>query len=159
SAVLTRRVLITHHYEPVVSCEELRGYLRRHDAQAGRGPDYLFHVVLDVMVDQYAPLLDHFDDTLDRIELEVFRRPRQAVLMELLRLKRTIIGLRKTLIYEREVLARLSRGEFALIDERETVSYRNVYDHLIRFTELIESSREMVTDLSQTHLAAQSNRL
>jgi magnesium transporter len=159
SAVLTRQVLITHHYEPVVSCAELGGYLRRHDAQASRGPDYLFHLILDVMVDQYAPLLDHFDDSLDRIELEVFRRPRQAVLMGLLRLKRTIIGLRKTLTYEREVLARLSRGEFALIDERETVYYRNVYDHLIRFTELTESSREMVTDLSQTHLAAQSNRL
>ena len=157
--MLTRRVLVTHHYEPVVSCADLRDHLRRHDAQAGRGPDYLFHIVLDVMVDQYAPLLDSFDDALDTIERAVFRRPRPAVLMELLRLKRTIIGLRKTLIYEREVLARLSRGEFALIGEREGVYYRNVYDHLIRFTELIESSREMVTDLSQTHLSAQSNRL
>jgi magnesium transporter len=57
------------------------------------------------------------------------------------------------------VLARLSRGEFALIDERETVYYRNVYDHLVRFAELIESSREMVSDLMQTHLSAISNRL
>src|SRR5205823_10346612 len=74
-------------------------------------------------------------------------------------LKRNIILLRKTMIYEREVLARLSRGEFALIEERERVYYRNVYDHLIRFTELIEASREMVMDLMQTHLAAASNKL
>ena len=67
--------------------------------------------------------------------------------------------LRKTLIYEREVLVRLARGEFALVDERETAYYRNVYDHLVRFTELIESAREMVSDLMQTHLAAASNRM
>ena len=53
------------------------------------------------------------------------------------------------------MLARLIRGEFDLIDEREMVYYRNVYDHLVRFTELIEASREMVSDLMQTHLAAQ----
>ena len=57
------------------------------------------------------------------------------------------------------MLARLARGEFDLIDEREIAYYRNVYDHLVRFTELIESAREMVSDLMQTHLAAVSNRL
>jgi magnesium transporter len=81
------------------------------------------------------------------------------MLGRLLQLKRHIIRLRKTLVYEREVLARLIRGEFALIDDREIVYYRNVYDHLVRFSELIESSREMVSDLMQTHLAAVSNRL
>ena len=52
------------------------------------------------------------------------------------------------------MLARLIRGEFDLVDEREIVYYRNVYDHLVRYTELIESAREMVSDLMQTHLAA-----
>jgi magnesium transporter len=79
--------------------------------------------------------------------------------MQLLRMKREIILLRKTMIHEREVLARLARGEFDLVDEREMVYYRNVYDHLVRFSELIESSRDLVTDLMQTHLAATSNRL
>src|SRR4029078_3314438 len=55
--------------------------------------------------------------------------------------------------------ARLSMCEFVQIDERETVYYRNVYDHLVRFTELIESSREMASDLLQSHLASTSNRL
>ena len=57
------------------------------------------------------------------------------------------------------MLARLIRGEFELVDEREIAYYRNVYDHLVRYTELIEAAREMVSDLMQTHLAAVSNRL
>ncbi len=159
SAVLTANVLITHHYEPLDSVEHLRRFLNKHEAQADRGPDYLFHIVLDAMVDEYAPVLEHFDAALDDIEGQVFDRPRQELLLTLIQLKREIISLRKTLIYEREVLARLSRGEFDLIEDREMVYYRNVYDHLIRFTELIESSREMVSDLMQTHLAAASNKL
>jgi len=159
SAVLTHSLLLTHHYEPLASVTELRAFLDRHESQASRGPDYLFHLILDGMVDEYVPVLDGIDDRLDEYEAQVFSHPRKELLMNLLGTKRTVTILRKTLVYEREVLARLSRGEFGLIDVRETAYYRNVYDHLIRFTERIETSREMVSDLMQTHLAAASNRL
>jgi magnesium transporter len=159
SAVLTERVLITHHLEKNSCIDQLQAFLARHPAQSDRGPDYLFHLVLDAIVDQYAPALDHIDDALDRLEVRVVESPDNQLFQTILRAKREIIILRKTLIYEREVLVRLARGEFALVDERETVYYRNVYDHLVRFTELIESSREMASDLLQSHLASTSNRL
>ncbi|MBY0523621.1 MAG: magnesium/cobalt transporter CorA [Gemmataceae bacterium] len=159
SAVITRRILVTHHFEPVLGVEELHRHLCKHGLNAKRGPDYLFHLILDATVDHYAPLLDHFDDALDEMEAGILSRPRPQHLLDLLAIKREIIAFRKTLVYEREVLARLARGEFKLIDRREMVYYRNVYDHLVRFTELIDSSREMVSDLMQTHLAAVSNRL
>src|SRR5262249_33772077 len=157
--VLTHTTLITHHYEPLDAVNQLRAFLGKHAGQCQRGPDYLFHIVLDSVVDEYAPLLDRVDDALDRLEAEVFSKPNQALLERLLQIKRSVINLRKTLIYEREVLARMSRGEFELIEDREMVYYRNVYDHLIRFTELIEASREMLMDLTQTLLASQANKL
>jgi magnesium transporter len=159
SAVLTEHLLITHHYQPLASIDALASFLVRHDAQAERGPDFLFHLVLDDAVDQLAPVLDFLEDELDRLEERVFGRPAPTLLPRLLRLKRVIVGLRKSMIHEREVLARLQRGDFALIDDRERHYYRNVYDHLIRFTELIEGARDMVSDLMQTHLAAVSNKL
>jgi magnesium transporter len=159
TAVLTHHLLITHHYELLFGIEQLRTYLRKHVTQGDRGPDYLFHLVLDNMVDLYAPVLDYVDEQLEKFEDEVLNRHAANLLSRLLELKRQIIALRKTLVYEREVLARLARGEFALIDQREMVYYRNVYDHLVRFTELTEASRDMASDLMQTHLAAVSNRL
>jgi magnesium transporter len=159
TAVLTARLLITHHYEQADGIDALRGHLNRHEASCERGPDYLFHIVLDAMVDQYAPVLDHFHEALDEVEAKVFTSPTRRLLTRMLQLKRQIIGMRKTVVYAREVLARLSRGEFELIGEREVVYYRNVHDHLVRFAELLEGSREMVSDLLQTHLAAVSNRL
>lgn len=159
SAVITQSMLITHHYEPLKCIDQLRAFLQRHGAQCERGPDYLCHLILDSTVDEYAPVLDYIDDSLDHLETFVLQNPRQGLFQRMLRLKREIIVLRKTLIYEREVLVRLARGEFALVDEREMVYYRNVYDHLVRFTELIESSREMAADILQTYLASTSNRL
>lgn len=159
STILTKRILITHHYEPVLGVEELHQHLCKHGLKGKRGPDYLFHLILDATVDHYAPLLDHFDESLDEMEVTILAQPSPDQLMDLLLLKRQIISFRKTLVYQREVLARLSRGEFSLIDRKEMAYYRNVYDHLVRFTELIDGSREMVSDLMQTHLAAVSNRL
>lgn len=158
-AVLTRSVLITQHYTELPAIEQVIHYIQRHHDCAGRGPDYLFHLILDALIDEYSPVVEKLTEQLDRMERGLFRNPTPKMLTRLLRLKRQVSFLRKTLILEREVLARLTRGEFELIDEREIAYYRNVYDHLVRFTELVESAREMVSDLMQTHLAATSNKL
>ncbi|MBL8864388.1 MAG: magnesium/cobalt transporter CorA [Planctomycetia bacterium] len=159
SGILTRNVLITHHYDPLPCVAAVCEFVRRHGDTMRRGPDFLFHLILDEMVDEYAPVVERFGERLDKLEIRLFSKPTRQTLTHLLRLKRQVIFLRKTLILEREVLARLVRGEFALVQADERVYYRNVYDHLVRYTELIEGAREMVSDLMQTHLAAASNKL
>lgn len=159
SAVLTHRVLITHHYQAFDCITEVAAHVGRHCTTIRRGPDYLFHLILDSMVDDYATVADRVTASLDSLERGVFKDPSPHQLARMLKLKRTVSRLRKTLVLEREVLARLMRGEFELVNEREIAYYRNVYDHLVRYTELIESAREMVSDLMQTHLAAAGNRL
>jgi magnesium transporter len=159
SAVVTPTVLITHHYDALPCVDSVWAFAGRHAGCLGRGPDYLFHLILDGVVDEYAPVVESIARHLDRVESHLFKGPAKDQLAKLLKLKRRVSFLRKTLILEREVLARLTRGEFDMVEDREIVYYRNVYDHLVRYAELIENAREMVSDLLQTHLAAASNRL
>lgn len=159
SAVVTNHLLVTHSYAKLACVEATHQYLARHGSSAGRGPDYIFHILLDAMVDEYAPVVEWVAGQLDRLETRVFTHPTRHLISRILKLKRVVTAMRKTLIIEREVLSRLIRGEFELVDEREIAYYRNVYDHLVRYTELIETAREMVSDLGETHLAAVSNRL
>lgn len=159
SAVLTSRILVTHHRESIEPIKDLRLYLHKHEEHAGRGPDFLFHLVLDNIVDRFAPVLETMQDSLEELEDRVLCNPGPDVLAELQIVKRRVVQLRKTLIYEREILARLIRGDFDLISREEIVYYRDVYDHIVRSTELIESAREMANDLMQIYMSATANRL
>ncbi len=159
SAVLTRTVLITHHHTKEPAIEELRRSLNKNPMQAQRGPDYLFHLVLDAMIDQFTPVLDHLEDSVDRLEDHILNDPAQGLLAELLCFKRILYTLRRNLSYERELLARLMSAEFELVAANEAVYYRNVYDHILRCSEQVATFREMVNDLQHIHLSATSNKL
>ena len=88
SAVLTPQVLVTHHYQLLSAVTDAKQFLHRHAGEAGRGPDYLFHLVLDRLVDDYSPEVDRIQERLDQIELQVFASPAQELILELIHTKR-----------------------------------------------------------------------
>ncbi|RPH31216.1 magnesium/cobalt transporter CorA [bacterium] len=159
SAFLSRRALVTHHYKPLRSIQYTAQLLTKNPNLLGRGPDFLFHLIIDDVVDNYTPLLDALDETVDRMEEEVFRSPGQRTMVRILSLKRNIQTIRRVAVYQREMLNRLSRGEFGLITSDEMIYYRNVYDHLVRMTDLAESYRDIVGGLLDAYLSVTSNNL
>lgn len=159
SAFLTSRMLVTHHYRPLTSIGFATTLCAKNPQVLGRGPDYLFHMIIDNIVDNYTPIMDNLDDAIDRTEEEVFHEPSPDTMMRILKLKRNIMTIRRVAVYQREMLNRLSRGEFALITSDEMLYYRNVYDHLVRMTDLTDSYRDMVSSLLDAYLSVTSNRL
>ena len=159
SAYLSTKALVTHHYKPLRSITSTMQFLNKNPQVLGRGPDYVFHLIIDDIVDNYNPILDRLDGDVDALEEEVFHTPTQRTMVRVLQLKRTIMTVRRIAFYQREMLNRLSRGEFTLISTNEMVYYRNVYDHLVRMTDLADSYRDMVTGLLDAYLSVTSNKL
>ena len=159
SSFLSKRVLVTHHYKPLRSISHAAQLCAKNPQTLGRGPDFLFHIIIDDIVDNYTPILDGLDDAIDSMEGEVFRLPSQRTMMRILQLKKDIMTIRRVAVYQREMLNRLSRGEFSLITHEEMIYYRNVYDHLVRMTDLAESYRDMVSGLLDAYLSVTSNNL
>jgi magnesium transporter len=159
SAFLSRRALVTHHYKPLRSINYAMQLLSKNAMSLGRGPDFLFHLIVDDIVDNYTPILDALDETVDVMETEVFDVPSEQTMPRILQLKKNIMTIRRIAVYQREMLHRLSRGEFSLITRDEMIYYRNVYDHLVRMTDLAESYRDVVSGLLEAHLSVTSNRL
>jgi magnesium transporter len=159
SAFLCHRALVTHHYRPLRSIQYTTQLLTKNPNALGRGPDFLFHIIIDDVVDNYTPLLDSLDEAVDRMEEEVFRSASQRTMVRILNLKRNIQTIRRVAVYQREMLNRLSRGEFDLITSDEMIYYRNVYDHLVRMTDLAESYRDIVAGLLDAYLSVTSNNL
>lgn len=159
NAFLGERYIVTHHYDAAPSIERAIGHCERNPGSIKRGPDYLYHIILHDIVDQYAMTLDQFDAEMDRLETEVFHSSSRRTLAHILAMKRRLFQLRRITSYQREMVSRLARGEFDLIADVEIAYYRNVYDHLVRASELAESYRDVVTGLLDGYLSMNSNRM
>jgi magnesium transporter len=159
SAFISRHYLVTHHYAPMPAVAQTVRLCEKNPRAGGKGPDYLFNLVIDTVVDAYSPVLDRLDEAVDQLENEVFRSPSQRTMTRILQIKKDIMTMRRIAVYQREMLSRLSRGEFSLITAEEMVYYRNVYDHLVRMSDVADSYRDIVSGLLDAYLSVTSNRL
>jgi magnesium transporter len=125
----------------------------------------LLHALLDTMVDGYFPVVDQFGDRTELLEQfiatdEHQTHDTQAPLRELFLLKRDLLRLRHTITPERDVLQVLVRGDIRELREPGRRAYfQDVYDHIIRVTDEIDTFRELTSNVIDAHLAAASNRL
>ncbi len=96
---------------------------------------------------------------IDQTEDEVFDNPTPQTLERIFSLKRAVLHLRRVIGPQREVLNRLARDDFAVIDPRTRVYFRDVYDHLVRLHDITESIRDLVSGALDTYLSVINNRM
>ncbi|MCX6139365.1 MAG: magnesium/cobalt transporter CorA [Candidatus Kapabacteria bacterium] len=154
-----KRVLITHHGKQIGAADNLRGSCARNPLLMRRGPDYLLHLLLDDLVDDYLPLVQLLDERIEELERNVFTKPGNTTLVRVLSVKRELQKVRRVLAYQREILSRMSRGEFALVSSEEAFYYRNVYDHLVRLTDQIDEARDLAMSIMEAYFSVSSARL
>ncbi len=122
-----------------------------------RGPAFLLHVLLDQVVDLKFVALDALEDDLNGVEESLLADAAAFDAADLLRLRRQLQALRKSLFHEREILIKICRKDCPYIPEGAIYAYRDIYDHLAKFLELTESYRDIVTSLMEMHLAMLNN--
>lgn len=99
------------------------------------------------------------DEAIDLIEDQVFERPSSQTLEQLFSLKRVLLAMRRILLPQREVLNKLARDDYKVIDPRDRVYFRDVYDHLVRLHDVNESLRDLVGGALDTYLSVVNNRM
>ena len=126
---------------------------------ARKGPSFLLHVVLDHIVDQKFVAIEALQEELDNAEDAMLADLSRFNPAELLRLRRDLLALRKSLFHEREILVKICRKDSPFISEKAIFHYRDIYDHLTKFFELIETSRDIVTSLMEMYLSMLNNQM
>ncbi len=123
----------------------------------------LLHALLDTTVDGYFPVVDDYGERADVLEGLILQDTNgealRTSLSELFLLKRDLLRLRKLIAPEREVLQVLSRGDVQCYGPEERRYFQDVYDHVVRVTEEIDTLRDLVSNVVDANLAAVSNRL
>ena len=120
-------------------------------------PGRLLHALLDCVVDRYLPVLDSNDDRIDALEEEVHRGPSPRLISEIFAIKRALIDFRRVAISMREVINQLLHRTEPWLRSQQAY-FRNVYDHIVRALDFVESYRDILTGVLDVHLTATANR-
>ncbi len=141
------------------NCPPARQLLEQvRSAAAGQRADQIFYRIADGVVDSYLPLLDHFSDIIDELEDQVLGRPTPDTLQHIFETKRSLILLRRVLVNTRDVAGHLQRSESELIHREMWPFLRDIYDHVARNLDLVETQRDLLTGALDIYLSSVANR-
>jgi magnesium transporter len=130
-----------------------KGRIRR------RGCDYLAYALIDAIVDQYFYIMEKIGERIEDLEEKLSEDPQIDVIQQIHDLKREVIYLRKQVWPMRDMLSRLTKGEFDLIQEENTIYFGDVYDHITQLIDTNESYRDVLSGLLDLYLSTISNRM
>jgi magnesium transporter len=154
---ISGKYLITLHRRPFPPLTQQRDEL---EGRALHSEQFLLYRVLDALADSYFPVLADIDDEIDELETAMLGRPTEHQLARLFQLKRELVGMRKIVTPQRDLFARsvddLANLPGLQLDERDY--FRDIYDHLIRISDLIDSYRDLLSGAADLYLSTVSNR-
>jgi Mg2+ and Co2+ transporter CorA len=119
----------------------------------------LLYSLLDTIVDNYFPVIDSIVDRIEDLEEQIFERYSNQAIESIFILKKDLLALRKVLAPERDVLNILTRRDIPIFDRHTIVYFQDVYDHVVRITDSIDTYRDLLSSALDSFLSMQSNRL
>jgi len=121
-------------------------------------PGKLVSIILDTIVDNYFPAIDHFDDRIDQLEDKVFDDPTPEILQSIFAIKRELIDLRRVLVNTRDASLHLQRDPNTIIDSDNQPYVRDTYDHVARLLDSVETQRDLLNNTLDIYLSSVANR-
>ncbi len=151
--------VVSSHTLPLYSIEAVKHQVEDDGPPMKHGSDFLAHALVDSLVDNVLPTLDRMSEVAAEIEEGATGAPSAGILQTILRLKRSVRQIHRTMVPQKELLNRLSRGELGSYIRPETAPfYRDIYDHLTTIESLNEAIRDSADNSLSAYLSSVSNR-
>jgi magnesium transporter len=155
---LGENFVVTSHSYPLYSVTHVQQTVEGDGQTMRRGADFLAHTIIDTLVDNVMPTIDRMNDVAEEIEVAIIQNPHRNVLDGILKLKRSSLKVHRVMAPQREVLNRLSRGEFPVIKPEAQIFYRDIYDHVVRIEDLNQTILDRTDNAIATYLSSVANR-
>lgn len=139
--------------------EEVERVVEREQERIKNGPSFLLHLIMDIVVDRKFHVIDEIEIKLDQDEDEILAASPDFDLSRLMDSRSSLMVIRKSVFYEREVVSKLLRQDSPFISNEAIIFFRDVYDHLSRYYEISETARDQVTSLMEIHLSIINNQM
>ncbi len=156
---LGKNYIVTYQGLPLPAVERVWMLCGRDARHLQEGMGHILYRLADELVAEYMPTVEAIDEAIDQIEDRVFSRPETSLLERIFTLKRALLHLRRIMAPQREVLNKLARGDYAVIQVEDRMFFRDVYDHLVRLHDITESLRDLVGGVLDMYLSVVNNRM
>ena len=156
---LGKNYLVTVHSEPIRAIETAERLWRSWTDLAERGTGLLAYLLIDAVVDDYLPLVDTVSDRMDSLEDRIFADFQDESLEEIFRIKKELLLLRRAVTPLRDVFNTLLRREQPIFSRETHTYFQDVFDHLIRVADTIDTLRDMIGSMMDAYLSISGNRM
>lgn len=156
---VTQNAVISIHDQPITAIVDIR---RRWSTAAVNGnhtAGMLLYAILDAIVDDYFPVVDHLSELLETAQERIFEEQDTSNQHHIFLIIRTLLSVRRVLAPERDVMNALVRRDTPIIEPGTIIYFQDVYDHILRVSETIDTYRDLVSGAIDVQLSITSNRL
>ncbi|MBL7996279.1 magnesium/cobalt transporter CorA [bacterium] len=175
---LGRNFLVSWHHHPSRAVEKIKlschaesvshhsGKYRsksakpKHDMAMFHNSDFILQAILDNIVDNFFPVIDALDDHIDEVEERVLSaNANRTVLNEIILIKRQLAAFRRIISPQRDVISKLIHTTHPAVSKSSVFYFRDIYDHLIRVTEAIDSHRDAMSNILEAYYSIVSHQM
>ncbi|HVF88629.1 MAG TPA: magnesium/cobalt transporter CorA [Blastocatellia bacterium] len=156
---LGKNYLVTVHSQTIKAITHADRLWREWTDLAERGTGLLAYLLIDAIVDDYFPMLDYLSDRMDTLEDQIFEDFQPDAIQEIFRIKKELLFLRRAITPLRDVFNTLLRREQPIFSRDTLVYFQDVYDHLIRVADSIDTLRDMLSSTMDAYLSVTGNRM
>jgi magnesium transporter len=154
-----RNYVVTIHRGRAPALEEALGRWTRGGPLMREGVGFLVYTMMDALIDTYFPVIDAIESQIEETELALFGRFRGEEIQDLLKLKRSLVVVRRVLYPLRETFHVFLRPNHTYFSANTRVYFQDVYSHILRILDVLDIERDMLTAALEAHLTVMSNRL
>ena len=156
---LGKNYLVTVHSRPIRGIETARRLWGEWSDRSELGSGLLAYLLIDAIVDDYMPLLDIISERMNDLEDSIFGEWRPEVIEEIFMVKKKLLYLRRAITPLRDVFNTLLRREQPLFPREAQVYFQDIFDHLIRIADTIDTLRDMLNSTMEAYLSVSGNRM
>ncbi len=151
--------LVTVHSRPIRAIDTAKRLWHEWTDRAEHGAGLLSYLLIDAIVDDYMPLLDVLSDRMDDLEDQIFGEFRSESIQDIFRIKKQLLYLRRSITPLRDVFNTLLRREQPIFPRETHVYFQDVFDHIIRVADTIDTLRDMLGSTMDAYLSVSGNRM
>jgi magnesium transporter len=148
------RYVVSVRHGSSLSYAEVRARCETTPQLLCKGPGFVLYALMDFIVDQYFPIVDVLEDELEELEAEIFGEAfSRETTHRIYQLKRQLLEVKRAVSPLVDMCNRLMRFDLELIPEDTRPYFRDVYDHVIRINEIVDTQRELLTTALEANLS------